>query len=469
MSEQPGATVQKAGPAYIYLVSFVAAIGGFIWGYDIVIMSSVILFLEPFYDLSSWEKGFAMSSATIGIIVGLITCGRLADFVGRKWTMFGAAILFGISAIGTAFPIGFADWNIYRVIGGIGAGLAMMVSPMYLAEIAPANRRGFLVLFNQLAVVLGAFLSALAGYWIAEKTGESVETAWRWMLISECIPIIPFVVGLYFIPRSPRWLVEQGNLDEAREVLTKIDGAEHAERELQDIGESLGEETGTFSELFLPGIRMALLIAIALAAFQQWTGQSSMGYYVPSIFEDAGIGSKSDAIFQMIILRIWNTAWTVFAILTVDRLGRRPLLLWGCLGMALGLGILGVTFQLEASPKILLLAMFISEASYIISLAPVTWVLISEVFPTRIRARGMMVAILVLQGSALIVNWGFPVLRDYFTDELGLKGLIFWLFSLVCLGAWVFCYFMVPETKGKTLEEIQRFWMHGKKEESKGD
>lgn len=449
----------KKSVAYVYCVAMVAAAGGFIWGYDLVIMSSAILFLADFFELSSGMKGFAMTSATIGILVGIVLGGKSADLIGRRMSLILAAILFAVSAIGTAFPIGFFDWNVYRILGGIGGGLAMMVSPMYIAEIAPANRRGLLVTINQLAIVLGAFLSAVAAHFIAVRTDESVDTAWRWMLGSECVPIIPFVIGLYFIPRSPRWLVEQNRIEEARAVLTKIDGPEHADRELREIDETLHMETGSFSELFQKGVLTATFIAFMLAAFQQICGQSVMTFYAPELFVAAGEGSKTGAILNTVILRIWDTGWTVFALLTIDRFGRRPLLLWGIAGMALAQFIYGIVFQLGLSSKILLLVMFLGEASYLVSLAPIAWLIMSEIFPTRIRARGMMVATLGLQGMAFAVNWAFPVINEFFTERFGMPGGLFWVFGVVCLLAGLFSYKMVPETKGKSLEEIAKFWI----------
>ena len=456
----PDAPVQ-AGLGYVFFIAFIAAAGGFIWGYDIVIMSSAIVYLQPHFELSEFWKGWAMVSTTVGILVGVGIGGWLADAIGRRMSLIIAAILFAVSALGTAFPKTFVDWNVYRIIGGVGAGLAMMVSPMYIAEISPARRRGTLVTLNQLAIVLGAFLSAVAAYYISIWTDESNATAWRWMLGSECVPIIPFVIGLLFVPRSPRWLMQQNRLEEARAVLTRIDGPEHADRELNEINESLTAETGRFSELLEPGVRIALVIAVALAAYQQLCGQSSMIFYAPDLFVGAGEESKTAAIKSTVILRIWNTACTIFALMMVDRLGRRPLLLWGVTGMALAHFIYGFLFQFmdqyDLSPKSLLFAMFLGEAAYTVGLAPLGWLIMSEVFPTRIRARGMMVAVLVLQVMAGLVNWAFPVVKDRFSG-LGLNGGIFWIFSFVCLTAILFIYKMVPETKGKSLEEIAKFW-----------
>jgi sugar porter (SP) family MFS transporter len=450
----------KGGASYVYLVALVAAAGGFIWGYDIVIMSSAILFLEDYFHLSSSAKGFAMTSATIGILGGVILGGRVTDWIGRKTTLIVAAILFTISAMGTAFPVGFMDWNLYRIMGGVAAGLAMLVSPMYIAEVSPANRRGLLVTMNQLAIVLGAFLSAVAAHYIAVKTGESVETAWRWMLASAVVPIVPFIIGLLFIPESPRWLIQKNRLAEAKAILVRIDGPAHADQEMSEIESGLHEETGSFAELFQKGIRFALLIAVMLAAFQQLCGQSCMTFYAPNLFVEAGEKTKTGAIMDTVILRTWNTAWTIFALLTVDRFGRRPLLMWGISGMGIAQLIYGVVFQLNLSAKYLLIAMFLGEATYMISLAPIAWLVMSEIFPNRIRARGMMVAALVLQVTGGAVNWLFPVLKEFFSTRYGLPGGLFWIFSLICLSALLFVYKFVPETKGKSLEEIADSWLH---------
>ena len=359
------------------------------------------------------------------------------------------------SAIGTAVVDSFAAWNAYRILGGIGGGLASMVSPMYIAEIAPARNRGLLVTINQLSMVLGAFASAL----VAWRISVGLESHhWRWMFASECPAVLIFLVGLPFIPRSPRWLAQQHRFDEARDVLATIAGEEHAASEIRQIQAVIREKMPSVGDLFQRRLRPALIVAIALAAFQQFCGVSTMTLYAPTLFEAAGIVSSSDAILGTVILRVWNTACTIFALFAVDRLGRRPLLLWGLVGMGVGQTLMGVSFQFDLPATWLLAAMFLGEGAYIVSLAPLAWLIMSEIFPTDLRARGMALAALVLQSSAYVVGFTFPVLKSRFEELWNLPGLVFWLFALVCLSAYVFCLKMVPETRGRTLEEITAGW-----------
>ena len=443
---------RKPSSARLFFIAIIAAAGGFILTYDLILMSSAILFLQPYFHLTSGQKSFAMTSASIGVFAGLLIASTLADSLGRKWSLFLASVLFLGSALGTTFPGTYLMWNIYRIIGGVACGLAMMISPMYIAEIAPPRKRGLLVTCNQLAMMLGALLSAIVCYYISKKISGTEQ--WRWMFASVCPPMVFFAVGLLFIPRSPRWLIQKGRIEDARRVLTMIDGPEHAERELREIEGAVHVEQGGYAELFSPNLRMALIIAVALAVYQQICGVSTLTFYAPSIFEAAGIGSKSDAILQTIILRIWDTGTTLFAFFMVDRLGRRPLLLWGALGMALGQIIMGFSVQWNLSAKALLAAMFLGEGSYTLSLAPLAWLIMSEIFPTRVRAKGMMLASLLMQIAAYLVNLTFQLELDFFKDKVGIPGMPYWIFAVICISSVVFSYFFVPETKNKTLEEI---------------
>ena len=446
-----------AAPArpVVYLIAIVAAAGGFTFGYDLVIMSGAILFLKSDFALSAGGEGFAMTSAMLGVIAGLLIAAPIADRVGRKWTLIVTAILFMLSAIGTAWVDSFVAWNAWRILGGIGGGIASVVSPMYIAEIAPARIRGLLVTINQLAIVLGALASAVVA-WAISISLEADQ--WRWMFASECPAVLVFLAGLPFIPLSPRWLVQGRRTDEAHAVLTTIGGTEHADRELSQIQETMSEQMSPLAALFERRIRPALIIAVALAAFQQFCGVSTLTLYAPTLFESAGITSSSDAILGTVILRIWNLSCTVFALLVVDRLGRRPLLLWGLVGMAVGQILMGVSFQFDLPAGWLLTAMFLGEGAYIVSLAPLAWLIMSEIFPTDLRARGMALAALVLQASAYAVGTAFPIVRDEFEKQLGQPGLVFWIFALVCIIAFVFCQKMVPETKGTSLEDIAALW-----------
>jgi len=448
-------SLPRSGGAYVLIIALIAASGSFIIGYDIVIMSGAILFLEKEFDLNDFWYGFAMTSAGIGAFLGLIVGGFVTDRIGRKRTLMLIAILFGISAVGTALPRTFFEWNLYRILGGVGVGLSMIVCPMYIAEIAPARKRGMLVMMYQIAQVVGAFLSNVAAWGIA---GIENIAHWRWMFATECIAIGPFLIALTFIPESPRWLIQRNRTKEARDILTRVDGPEHAERELEEISDSIAQESGTFSELFEPGIRVALLVAVVLGVSQSLSGVSTVIFYAPTIFMEAGIALETEALKQTIILVVWNIACTVCALLIVDRLGRRPMLLCGSFGMALGQLFMGISFQLDLSPYYLMASMFLAIGSFIFSLASIFWVMLSEIFPNRIRARGMMVTVFIMSIAGMGLNLMFKTMLSYFEGAFGSKAGPFWIFAVVCLAAHAFIYFKVPETKGKSLEEIERFW-----------
>jgi sugar porter (SP) family MFS transporter len=403
-------------------------------------------------------KGFAMISASLGVLGGLTFAGGLADRIGRKNVLIIAAVLFGISAVGSALPESFLIWNIYRILGGVGGGLAAMVSPMYIAEVAPARMRGRLVLLNQLAIVISALTAAVICYILARTLDD--EPAWRWMYASELVPILFLMVTLPFIPRSPRWLITKGREAEGRAVLARIDGEAHAEQEVTEIRRALEEEhdQGSYFELLNPGVRRALLIAVALAAFQQLGGVSTLTFYLPSIMQEAGIAVKADSIYYSIGNCTWVLVMTIVAMLLVDKVGRRPLLLIGTAGMFLGQFLMGLASYVTLSPNVLLLIILGCNTAYIISLAPLAWLIMSEIFPTRLRAKGMAIANLFLQLSAMGVNGLFPAMMSGFEESFGNRAPGFWLFALICLAAFVFSLVLVPETKGKTLEEISRFW-----------
>jgi SP family arabinose:H+ symporter-like MFS transporter len=466
MQEKMPETASKRSRAYVYLVAFIAAAGGFNWGYDVILMSGAILFMKSSFNIggmnfvlfshtfgAAWIEGFTMTSAIYGILVGMLVGGRLADRIGRKRTLILAAMLLIVAAIGTTVPKTLSVWNAFRIMGGIGGGLASLVSPMYISEIAPADRRGSLVTFNQLAIVLGAFMANLSTYVVAKYLGSNPE-CWRWMFGSACLPILVFLVGLFLIPESPRWLVMNRRAEDASAILTQVGGAENAERAIQEISQDLGREPGTYRELLQPGVRIALLVAVGLALFQQFVGVSPLIYYAPEIFVKAGISSNASAIGNTVILRVGDIVWTLFAIFGVDKFGRRPLLLVGTLGIALGQFLMGLCFSHHSSPLSLLLVFFLCEAAYGFSLAPLAWLISTELFPTRLRARGMSIAAFVMLGSGLMLAQIFPPLLEFFRRHFSSEAGAFWAYAVFCVAAFVFSFFVVVETKGKTLEQI---------------
>ena len=450
----------QANSLYPYLISLVAAVGGFLFGFDLSIVSGAQIFLKDQFELSPQDLGFACSCAMWGCMLGplLIALG-LSDKLGRKKVLMMMAVAFGISAIGSAVPPTIGIFNVFRILGGIAVGVASMLSPMYIAEIAPSRIRGRLVIVNQLAIVTGALVSAIVAYFLTpDLSGLDASVCWRWMFASECIPVVLLVCGLLFVPESPRWLVEKGRVNEARAVLTRINGPAHADTEIEEISSSISDETGRWAELLLPGMRMAVFIAVMLAMLQQFTGVSPMLLYVPMVFQKAGFEAASDAIFQSAVLLGWNLSCTVLALCLVEQLGRRPLLLVGLSIMCIGLAIFGWCFHTEIQGLPMLFVMFLAVGAYNLSIAPLAWLIMSEIFPNRIRDKAMSIATLSLWLAAAINGQTFPILMNWIETRFNTSAGVFWIYSAVCLFAVWFGWAMVPETKGKSLEEIGRSW-----------
>ena len=442
-------TVRKT---YLYFVAVVAAVGGFIFGYDLSIIAGASLFLKEEFALSPFWLGFAVSSAVIGCIIGPLAGGGLTDRWGRKKALYLCAILFGVSAIGTALPRTMLEFYIFRILGGMGVGLASIVSPMYIAEVAPARMRGRLVLVNQLAIVVGSLSSIIVSYFL------SLSGSWRWMFASELVPILVLLIGLTFIPESPRWFAQMNRREEARGVLTQIGGSQYADSEMGQIAQSLRQKAGSFAELFRPGMRTALLIALTLAVLQQFSGTSPLLFHTPLIFQRAGFENISDAIRQSIIVNVWNLTCTAIGLWAVDRFGRRPLLLTGTTAMVIGFALMGIFFYFDLAGLYLLLTMFLVVGGYVISLAPLAWLIMSEIFPTHLRAKAMQLAAFGLWVSAFLGALLLPVMMSYFKQSFGSEAGAFWIFMAVCIFAVGFGWRMVPETKGRSLEEIGQSW-----------
>lgn len=442
---------------YVYRVALIAAVGGFLFGYDMNIISGAIVFLKEEYSLTDAVLGFVTSSASLGCIVGALAGGAVADKFGRKKSLFIAAVLFSVSALFTAIPPNLTIFNIFRIVGGVGVGLASIVSPMYIAEVSPSNIRGRLVTINQFAICAGLLSAIIVSYFMSFGLG------WRWMFASEGVPILFFVFGLMVIPESPRWLMKKNRKEEAFAVLNRINGAEIAQKELVEIEKSLNVESGNISELFQKGVRIALIIAVSLAFFQQWSGASTLLLYAPIIFQKAGFQDPSDAIFQSMILAGWLVVSTVFAFWLVERMGRRKLLITGSLGMAVGMACTSLFFYFKMNGVLLLFMMFISIGAYCISLAPLTWLIMAEIFPNRLRGVAMSIASVVLWVSTYMANQLFPSLSSLSEQLFGTEFGIFLLYAIVCVITALFVWRILPETRGKTLEEISAFWMKKKK------
>ncbi|MFT6866261.1 MAG: SP family arabinose:H+ symporter-like MFS transporter [Cyclobacteriaceae bacterium] len=440
---------------YIYFISAVAAIGGLLFGYDTAVISGAIGFLETKFGLSPIMKGWAASSAIWGCVFGAMAAGYVSDRLGRKKVLIITAVLFAISAIGSAIPNDLTLFVIARFVGGVGVGAASMLSPMYISEIAPADRRGMLVTLYQLAIVLGINLIYFVNLLIsgAGDTTWNVEMGWRYMLGSEVIPAALFLVALLFVPESPRWLASKGRDEDALAILTKINGKERGVEVLNEVKETLNEEKGTISELFAPGLRTAMIVGMFLALFSQITGINAIIYYAPEIFKSVGFGTDS-ALLQTVIIGLTNTVFTFVALKFIDKAGRRKLLLWGVSGMIVCLFGIGVVFHFEVgSGPLLLLFILGFIASFASSLGPIPWVIISEIFPTKTRGIAMSFAVLTLWIGVVLITQLTPVLLT------GVGGATtFWIFGANAVFLLIFTYKMIPETKGKTLEEIERSW-----------
>ncbi|MFM8292830.1 MAG: sugar porter family MFS transporter [Planctomycetia bacterium] len=442
-----------AGGTYVFLVALVAAAGGFLFGFDLSIASGALPFLKERFGLDAAGEGLAMSSAIFGSIAGPLAGMWLADRLGRRTTLWVAAACFLASAIGTALPRTITEFNVWRAVGGVGVGLAAMTSPMYIAELAPPRLRGRLVTVNQLAIVIGINLAVISS-WLLSFGGH-----WRWMFASEIPAIIALMAGLVCVPESPRWLAARGRDDEALDVLGRINGPEAAARELAEIRADLGQETASLAELFQPGIRTALAVGIVLMIYQQVNGVNMMLLYGPSILQNAGIGSASDAIFFTIFLNLFILAATLVAFGLVKRFGRRPIIMTGVTGMAAGHVLMAVNFFRGGSPFVNLAAMILAAGSFTLSLAPVAWIVVAEIYPNRIRATALAVVCCLLYLASFLCAQCFPMLTAACEARMGHPGAAYLLFAGICLSCAVFVWRWLPETKDLPLERIGRFWL----------
>jgi len=467
--------------AYVTLLASVAALGGLLFGYDTAVIAGAIGFLQQHFKLDPqlWT-GWAAASALIGCAVGAAVAGMLSDALGRKRVLIISAVLFLVSALGTALPRNLTEFIIFRIIGGFGVGAASITSPMYIAEVSPARIRGRMVSVNQLAIVSGMLVVYFVNYFIAaygtsldklaaETATEAaagagvvpwnVQYGWRWMFGSEAVPALLLLVLMFRVPESPRWLVKRRRRDDALAVLTRVGGAEHAAVELTDIEDAIAHESGSLVQLLLPGMRIVLVIGVVLAVLQQVTGINVFLYYAPEIFKKLGTGTSA-ALLQTVVVGAVNLGFTVIAIWTVDRLGRRPLMLVGYMGMALALVGMGLAAYLQQIALWVLIFILGYIACFALSVGPVTWVILSEIFPTRIRGRAMAVATVCLWLANFVVTQTFTMMDgDPLLIERFHHGYPFWVYALLSVVSVLFIWRFVPETKGRTLEQIERSWL----------
>jgi MFS transporter, SP family, arabinose:H+ symporter len=433
---------------YVILISIVAAFGGLLFGFDTAVISGTINFIQPYFGLSEVGLGWTVSSLLFGCIIGVSIAGKAGDHYGRKKVLMLAAALFFISALGSALSHHLFYFVCYRIIGGIGVGVASILSPMYIAEISPAKYRGRLVSLNQLAVVLGILVAFFSNYLLV----DSGENNWRWMLVVMAAPALLLFFSLLFVPESPRWLVGRKQSDSALKVLIKTTGKELAVSELKEIEETLKikEEAG-YSDLLVHKMKPILMLGIMLAIFQQITGINTIMYYAPKIFAQVG-QSNSNALLQTIAIGGTNLLFTIVAMLFIDRFGRKFILLMGSLGMTIMLAGLSLLYFIHQTSGILVLVFILGYiAFFAVSLGPAVWVVISEIFPNRLRSKGMSVAVVILWISCTIVTIIFPVMLEQLNG-----GTTFLIFAVICLASLVYIWRFVPETKGKSLEELEK-------------
>ncbi len=440
---------------YVILISVIAALGGLLFGFDTAVISGTINFIQPYFGLSEAGLGWTVSSLLFGCIAGVYLAGKIGDHFGRKKVLMLAALLFFISAVGSASSHSLFFFLFARILGGLAVGVASILSPMYIAELAPAKYRGTLVSLNQLAIVTGILVAFFSNYLLV-NTGEN---NWRWMLLVMAAPAVLLFFSLFLVPESPRWLVACGRNDDAFNVLIKTSGKEFASDELKEIEETLkNQEESTFRDLLAPKIKPLLFIGIILAVFQQITGINTIMYYAPKIFANVG-QSNDSALLQTILIGGTNLIFTLVAMVLIDRFGRKRLIIIGSSGMLLMLtGLSALFFTNQISGVLVLIFILGYIAFFAASLGPALWVVAAELFPNRLRSKGMSVAIVSLWIACILVTIAFPIMLEKLSG-----GITFLIFAFICLANLLYVLKYVPETKGKTLEELEKEFAKYKK------
>jgi sugar porter (SP) family MFS transporter len=449
---------------YIWTISVVAALGGLLFGWDWVVIGGAKPFFQRYFQLTSEAQiGWANSCALLGCLAGALAAGALSDKFGRKPLLILSALLFAITSLGNALAGSFFIFICWRMLGGVAIGLASSLSPMYIAEVAPPAMRGKLVSINQLTVVFGILLAQVLNWWLVRKlpagaTDEFIrnswfgQSGWRWMFGLTAAPSLLFFFGMFAVPESPRWLAKNGAPEQAKTVLTKIGGESYGAAALREIESTLASEEiqrVRFADLLDPRMARVLVLGVTLAVFQQWCGINVIFNYAEEIFKAAGYDISS-VLSNIAWTGSVNLVFTFVALFTVDRLGRRPLMLLGAAGLAVIYTAMGFCYAHGLRGLPVLVLVLAAIGCYAMSLAPVTWVVISEIFPNRIRGMAMSAAVCALWLACFILTYTFPLLNA----KLGAAG-TFWLYAAICVLGLVFIIFKLPETKGRTLEEIE--------------
>lgn len=452
---------------YLLGITAITALGGLLFGYDTGVINGAQFYLSKHFQLTDLMKGWVVASALIGCLAGALVAGPMSQRFGRKNSLIISALLFTLSAYGSGLP----EWMpqsvswlvVFRIIGGLGIGIASMNAPMYIAEIAPPKKRGYLVTYYQLAIVVGFFVVFLATYFIGNNNSEiqNIEEGWRQMFWSELIPSSLFLLLLFLVPKSPRWLVIRGRVEEARSILENILSSNEADTELINIQGSLksdnqDEKVNYFSKAILT----IIVIGAVLSALQQFTGINAVLYYGADIFESALGYGKEDVLKQQVLLAFVNLIFTFVAMFTVDKFGRKPLIYAGSLGMIIGFSMLAFTLMQQNLGMVSLVGVLMFVGSFALSMGPVVWVVLSEMFPNRIRSLAMSVAVAVQWGANYVVSQLFPVVTgsDINNNEFWNGSLPYFIFIIFILFIIIFTYRFIPETKGKSLEELEEIW-----------
>ena len=451
---------------FVWKVAFIAAMGGLLFGYDFMVIGGATTFYEKYFDIANRPDllGFSVGAAPIGCILGAAFSMLFSDKYGRKLLLIWASILFLVSAVGTAFAWSFTWFNIMRLIGGMGIGLAANLSPMYIAEISPTSYRGKVVTVNQFTIMIGIVVSQIVNLIIQQIGTHSTMAAdaalswnetmgWRWMFGAEAIPAVGFLILIFIVPESPRWLVKKGRNKEAEVVLSQVGGEDYARKEVADIASTISADevdTVRFKDILEPKVFKIVLLGMFLALVQQWSGLNSVFAYSHQIFTDAGF-SITGAMLSLVFQGLTMLIFCVVAMFIVDKAGRKILMLIGALGISITHFLIGLSFKFEMGGTMLVVLVMIAIALYASTLAPIVWVLLSELFPNRIRGVAMGMSVIALWVGYFILTYTFPIMRD----TVG-TAVTFWIYSAFLFIAFLVMLFALPETKGKSLEQIER-------------
>ena len=463
--ENPKIDESHINSRFVWKVAFIAAMGGLLFGYDFMVIGGATIFYEKCFNLVGRPDllGFSIASAPIGCVLGAIGSMLFSDLYGRKKLLILSAVLFGISAVGTAAAWSFVTFNVFRIIGGMGIGLAANLSPMYIAEISPTSYRGRVVTTNQLTIMIGILISQIVNLCIQQygeklgMTGSGLTwneaSGWRWMFGAMTIPAVGFFLLIFILPESPRWLIKKGRRQEAEIVLARIGGETYAKAESADIASTISEsEVGrvNFRELFEPKLLKIILLGMFLTLVQQWSGLNSIFAYSHQIFKEAGFG-VSGAMLSLVFQGVTLLVFCIVAMFVVDRVGRKKLMLIGTLGISIIHLLIGLSFHYHMTGIMVVILVMLAIAVYSMSLAPIMWVLLSELFPNRVRGLALGISVVTCWIAYLILTYTFPIMHE----TVG-TAKTFWVYSAFLFVAFIVLCFALPETKGKSLEQIER-------------